>query len=122
MQKAPGFMYYPDKYHSHTAHLSDAAYRIYHRMLNWMWLHSPTYCSINSDPDFIAVVLCENKDRVEEALEEIQNKHMPLLKEGKGFFISAGLRKEAEGQGKRRKQAAAAAVKRWEKTKTNGGV
>lgn len=115
--KAPAFQYYPDKYEAHTRHLSDAAYRIYHRILNWMWLHSPDKYSISKDAGTIAVMLCESCTRITDALQEIQNPHMPLLKERREKYISGGLRKEAEKQRKGRKDKARAAKVRWDKEK-----
>lgn len=108
-------MYYPDKYESHTRRLSDSSYRIYHRMLNWMWLHSDNHYTMKNDPIFIATVLCDSPMRVATALDEIQLDGVELLGDDGTNFISNGLRKEAEGQKKRSGQGKKAAKKRWSK-------
>jgi hypothetical protein len=113
--RSPAFQYYPDKYDTHTRHLSDYAYRVYHRMINWMWLHSPDYCSVTMDELGIAVVLAEQPDKIRAALVEIQNEHMPLLKMDGGRYVSSGLEKEAAKQAASRKRGKDAADKRWSK-------
>ena len=117
-QKSPAFQFYPDKWDTHTRHLSDAAYRIYHRMICWMWLHSQDRCSIPKDEATIAVLLAEPCERIAHALRELQNPAMPLLKTGAEKFISRGLFKEAQKQRHRRKQATKAAKMRWDKDLT----
>jgi hypothetical protein len=80
-----------------------------------MWLHSPDKCSISKDPGAIAVMLCESCTRIADALHEIQNPHMPLLKDREEKYISGGLKKEAEKQSKRRRSKVRAAKARWGK-------
>lgn len=121
MTKPPGYMFYPDKWASHTGHLSDRSYRIYHRMLNLMWLQGDNQYSIKKDPSFLAVALCETLPGIEVALAEIQNEHMPLLKEDETHFISNGLKKEREGQKKRSKQGSDAAKERYRKQREKDG-
>lgn len=115
IDKSPAFQFYPDKWESHTAHLSDYAYRIYHRIICWMWQHSNDKCSIKADAMAISTVLAEPIDRIESAMGEINNKHMPLLKKRGEKFFSNGLKKEAKKQKIRRKKASESAKARWNK-------
>ena len=103
MNKAPAFQFYPDKWEAHTKHLSDYAYRVYHRLMCWMWLHDTKKCSCPLDHAAIAVLLAEPIDRLESAMEEIQNPHMPLLKERGDKYVMDGLRGEAKKQREWRK-------------------
>lgn len=116
MNKSPAFQYYPDKFETHTQHLSDYAYRHFHRLLGWMWMHSPDKCSIKAEPEAVATVLAQPCERIAEALREITNEHMPLLRLKNGKWYNNGLRKEAEKQKQRRKQTSEAAKKRWGKS------
>ncbi len=113
MNRAPAFQFYPDKWCSHTRHLSDNAYRIYHELLNWMWLQSPDYCSVSRAEAALVVALGRSPGAISTAMAEIQNEHMPLLKEENGRYISHGLRKERAKQTGRSKQARDAANRRW---------
>jgi hypothetical protein len=113
--KAPAFQYYPDKFESHTAHLSDYAYRVYHRLIGWMWLHSSDKCSIKAEDSVVALMLAQPIDKISEAMKEIQNEHMPLLKNVRGKWVSNGLKKEASKQKERRKKAQDSAKARWGK-------
>lgn len=96
--------FYFDKWESHTAHLSDSAYRIYHRILGWMWLHSEDGYSIPKAPETIALLLGERPARVKKALAEIQNSHMKLLRELRSHYVSNGLKKEGSKQRARHDQ------------------
>jgi len=109
-KRAPAFQYYPDKWMSHVEHLSDAAYRDYHQIINWMWLHSTTQYTCPADPEAIAVVVLKRPiERVQASLAEIQNKYQPLLIEGDpdhpDMLVSNGLRKEKLKQLARRRTA-----------------
>jgi hypothetical protein len=114
-RKAPGFMFYPDKWTSHTKHLSDAAYAVYHKMICWMWDHSDDQFSMTQDPALISLLLSYPESQISAALSEIRNPVMCLLKVRKAdnCLISDGLRKEAEKQEARRQRGCAAANKRW---------
>jgi len=114
--RSPAFQYYPDKYDTHTRHLSDYSYRVYHRIINWMWLHSPDYCSCPDDNAAIAILLAEPVTKISEAIKEIQNEHMPLFRTAKGKYVSGGLKKEALKQKANSDRARANAEKRWTKT------
>lgn len=103
--KSPAFQFYPDKWESHTAHLSDYAYRLFHRMICWMWQHSKDKCSIPADNALIAVLMAQPADRIADAMKEILNPAMPLLKESGGKYINSGLKKEASKQKKWREKS-----------------
>ena len=120
--RSPSFQFYPDKWDSHTRHLSDYAYRIYHRLLNWMWLQSQDYCSCPNDAGAIAVFLAEPCERIASALQEIQNPHMSLLKVDGDRLVSRGLFKESAKQTERRSKASIAANKRWGNELNNGNA
>jgi len=113
MTKSPAFQFYPDKWETHTAHLSDYAYRVYHRIICWMWQHSEDNCSIKADNAAIAIVLAQPCERIANAMQEINNEHMPLLKKRGDRWVSGGLKKEAEKQKDRRKKAQQSANARW---------
>jgi hypothetical protein len=98
MYKSPGFHFYPDKWESHTRHLSDLAYRVFHEMLCWMWSQGPGHCQITTTPEVIAFLLNRSAESVKTALAEIQNPAMPLLKKFGKVYMSGGLKKEAEKQ------------------------
>ncbi len=97
-ERSPAFQWYPEKWEAPTSRLSDSSYRVYHRILNWMWMNSPNQCSIADDPEAIAVALAIDKEKAAAALAEIQNKHSPLLKHEEGRLVSNGLRKEVKKQ------------------------
>ena len=111
--KAPAYQFYPDKWESHTARLSDTSYRIYHRILNWMWLQSPNQYSITADEQFISFALAENPERIHVAIKEIQYPGLELLQTNNGKLTSRGLKKEATKQRERRVQTREAANIRW---------
>lgn len=111
--RSPAYSFYPDKWESHTRHLSDTAYRVFHRMLSWMWTHAPDYSSMPAKESFIALALHEQCDRITVALREIQNPDMPLFKIEGERYVSNGLRKCAMHQAKRVHDAKLAAGKRW---------
>ena len=115
LDKSPAFQFYPDKWESHTAHLSDYAYRIYHRIICWMWQHSEDKCSIQANDAAIAIVLAQPCERITDAMREINNVHMPLLKKRGNRWLSGGLQKEAIKQKERRKKAQDSAKARWHK-------
>ena len=115
LDKSPAFQFYPDKWESHTAHLSDYAYRIYHRIICWMWQHSEDKCSIQANDAAIAIVLAQPCERITDAMREINNMHMPLLKKRGNRWLSGGLQKEAKKQKERRKKAQDSAKARWDK-------
>jgi len=117
MNRSPAYQFYPDKWQSHTAHLSDTAYRVYSDVLDWMWMHSDDYCSIPSDPAFIAVILRRECNCIATALQEIQNPNMRLLKVRGARLVSGGLEKEAEKQMVRRERLSGNAKSGWDKRK-----
>jgi hypothetical protein len=115
MNKSPAFQFYPDKWQTHTAHLSDSAYRLYHEMLCWMWQHSKDQCSIPSNPETISILMRRVSDGIPSALQEIMNPAMPLLKIVGENYISDGLRKEVKKQTDRRRACSDSAKSRWDK-------
>jgi len=117
MNKSPAFQFYPDKWESHTNHLSDYAYRVYHRLICWMWQHSEDRYSIKADPMAIATVLAEPCGRIADAMQELCNEYMPLLKTEGDRWVCEGLRKEVIKQNQHREKAQAAANARWSKSK-----
>ena len=62
-----------------TAHRSDGAYRIYHRMLNWMVRHSDDGCSMTFREAQIAELLGESEERVNAALNELMRPERPMF-------------------------------------------
>lgn len=116
VNRSPSYQFYPDKWESHTRHLSDYAYRVFHRLLNWMWMHADDYCSCPNDPSAIAVVLAEPCERIADALQELTNPHMRLLREEGSRLVSRGLQKEAEKQNDRKEKTRSAAKARWNNT------
>ena len=115
MNKAPAFQFYPDKWQSHTAHLSDTAYRIYHEMICWMWQHSKDQCSIPAKHETIAMLMRRQCDCIANALQEIMHPEMPLLKAHGDKLVSDGLKKEVAKQTKRREGCSESAKARWHK-------
>jgi len=116
VDKSPAFQFYPAKWESHTGHLSDYAYRIYHRIICWMWQQADDKCSISADDAAIAILLAQPCERIASAMREINNEHMPLLKKRNNKLISGGLEKEAKKQKERRKKAQDSANARWGKS------
>jgi hypothetical protein len=115
--RPPAFQFYPDKWQSHTRRLSDIAYRVYHEIICWMWLHSPDFCSIPSNSEAIACIIAMPCERVSEAIVEIQNKHAPLLRLEGDKLVSNGLRKSHIAMQDRRDKAVMAINTRWNKVK-----
>jgi len=115
LDKSPAFQFYPDKWESHTAHLSDYAYRIYHRIICWMWQHAHDKCSIRAEDEAIAIVLAQPLELISDAMKEINNQHMPLLKKRGEKWVCNGLKKEYKKQKIRRKKAQESANARWQK-------
>lgn len=107
MNKAPAFQFYPDKWDSHTRHLSDRAYRIYHQMICWMWQHAKDYSSMPNDPKAVATALAMPLSKVTKALEEIQGDTIKLLRETRTRYVSDGLRKEVRKQQEWREKSSA---------------
>jgi hypothetical protein len=115
MNKSPAFQFYPDKWESHTRHLSDLAYRIYHEMLCWMWQHGPEHCQMTATPQVISLLLNKPVESIKLALSEIQHPSMPLLKKLGKVYISGGLKKEAEKQAVFSQKQSDRAKSRWDK-------
>ena len=115
--RPPAFQFYPDKWQSHTRRLSDTAYRVYHEIICWMWLHSPDFCSIPSNSEAISCIIAISCERVSEAMIEIQNKHAPLLRVEGDKLVSNGLRKSHLALQDRRNKAVMAINTRWNKAK-----
>jgi len=118
--KSPAFLFYPDKWQSHTRRLSDSAYRVYHELLCWMWQSSPDQCSIEADPEAVACAVALPTQCVKDACAEILNAFAPLLRCENGRWVSNGLRKEVVKISARREQcrkAADASHKRADATK-----
>lgn len=113
MNRTPAYQFYPDKWQSHTRRLSNDSYRVFHELTNWMWLQSPDYCSIAASPDAVACAVAMPIECVRNAMAEIQNPYSPLLKVEGDKWVCNGLRKEAEKQGHRRRQATDNANARW---------
>jgi len=115
--RAPALQFYPAQWQSHTRRLSDLAYRVYHEILCWMWLNSRDYCSIPKDPNAIACLLAIDVQKIDTALQEILNKHFPLLKVRRDQLVSDGLKKEAIKQKERRCKARDSIKSRWDKAR-----
>ena len=119
--KAPAFQFYPDKYQDHTTHLSAEAYRAYHRLLCWMWSHSPDQHSMN-DSDIAWKIATKVSDTalLNVVRAEIMEPEQPLLRIRKRDekLYNNGLKKERDKQAKRRKQTSSAAKQRWHKDLT----
>lgn len=122
--KAPAFQFYPDKWLAGTEHLSDAAYRGYHHILCWMWLHAPDQCSMrNTDSGWQLATAIKDKAVLGQVRAEIMNPDFQLLmpmhgnqhSSTGGALVSLGLRKESSKLRARRKQMQDAAKKRWNK-------
>ena len=105
MNRPPAFQFYPEKWLAHTLRLSAVAYRVYHRMLCWMWNESDNQYTIPSDPEFISVALNLPREEVEQALREIQYPRMELLKKYNDFFVSNGLKKSKNVQQEKREKS-----------------
>ncbi len=117
MNKAPAFQFYPDKFLAGTEHLSDKAFRIYTKLMCWMWLHSPDHYSIKNEESFIRRQLKISKSVYASAwVGEIMDTDRPLLAVDGELLICKGLAKEAEKQAKRHKQTSDAAYARWKKS------
>jgi len=114
MNKAPAFMFYPDKFLAGTGHLSDKAFRVYMECLCWMWLHSPDHCSIKFRPEFIKKQLKLSKYVYANAwCNEIMDPDHPLLRVVEDRLVSNGLRKERAKQIKRSEAGKKGAEGRW---------
>ena len=113
MNRSPAFSFYPDKWLTHTRHLTPIARDVYHEIICWMWMQDDVYCSIPADPEAIACLLAIDEQLARHALAEIQNKHRPLLDLRGDRLFSKGLEKEREIQRKRREESTAAINTRW---------
>jgi len=111
--KSPAYQFYPDIWDMHTKHLSDVAYRVYHNILNWMWLHAVDRCSIPDDDLKIAKFTKNTKHRVKKARKEIMDADLPLFLIEEKRLVSKRLRREAEKQQKRHNDAKTGASARW---------
>lgn len=124
--KSPAFQFYPDKWLAGTDHLSEKAYKAYHKMCCRIWLHTPTQFSFD---DKISVwkflTGISDDDLIQKIKNEIMNPVSPLFK----FFkkkptklFSNALKKEKKKQLKRRRQTQSAAkamhAKRKQKMQT----
>jgi len=97
MNRAPAFQFYPDKAIAGTRHLSPEAFKAYWSMLWWMWLHSPTYCSINdTDSGWKIATGINDQDTLDSVRAEIMSDDMPMLKKRRQKLYSNGLEKEIE--------------------------
>lgn len=117
--RSPAFQFYPDKWESHTRHLSDVSYKIFHKIMCWMWLHSSNYFSMPMEEGKISKLIGETPARIRKAMTEIMDADMPLLRIEDNMYILNGLRKEATKQNRRRETAADAAKARWGQSKSN---
>lgn len=80
-----------------------------------MWQHAKDKCSIQANDAAIAALLAQPRELIADAMKEINNKHMPLLKKRGEKWTSRGLEKEAKKQKERRKKAQSSANARWNK-------
>lgn len=112
--RSPAFSLYPDKALAGTDHLSPIAFKAYWKALFWMWLHSPDFCSIPNDPDFIRRRLGLTPAQYRKYWEgEIMAEHDPLLKNCGNFLRSHGLEKEKQKQDAVSESARSSANSRW---------
>jgi uncharacterized protein YdaU (DUF1376 family) len=113
MNRPPAFLFYPDKWCSHTERLSDSSYRVYHKLLCWMWQSSKDQCSVTASPEAVSVAVAKPLPVVEEAMIEIMNKEDPLLKREGKRWVSNGLRKALTKLEDRSAKQRDKAHKRW---------
>lgn len=101
--------WYAGPWMADTASLSDAAYRIYHRMLLWMWERADDRSSIPDEPGYIAMELGVPVEAVSKALDEVR----PLLRtEGRAKRLwSKRLRQVWQQQQASRSEAVPAEVR-----------
>ena len=120
MNRPPAFQFYPEKWISHTLRLSANAYRIYHKIICWMWSESPNQYSIPNDPAFISMAINIPIDEVETGLKEIQFIGLELLKEDGEKLLSFGLKKERKRQQDWRKKCSAGGVTSGKRRRDKG--
>lgn len=115
MNRPPAFQFYPDKWISHTRHLSDSEYRVFHEIMCWMWEHAADFCSIPDNAEHIARLLGCTCERIANALPTLCDPEMPLLMRSHGRLVCKGLKKEAEKQRAKREKSTSSANARWNK-------
>jgi hypothetical protein len=97
-KRAPAWQFYPDRWLARTMHLSPLALMIYQRVLCWMWIHSPDYCSIKSTPEAICYAALIPLHDVSATLIELLNPENALLVEEGDRWISPMLRDARQQQ------------------------
>ncbi len=108
-KRSPAFSFYPDKWLAGTMHLTDKAYRAYHRLLCWMWLHNTPPYRIKNDREVLRNATGLRDKSFDAAWTQIE----PLLRRYRNHYHSAGLRKEYESQQKYSAAGRAGATARW---------
>lgn len=120
--KARGLPFYFDTWFSHTDHLSDLAYRAYHRMIGFMWEHGDNQSEILDKPSVLARATRLNGNALEDALTEIMDPDGPLLKRRGNKLISKRLRQEHDKYKSRSEAGRKSAKARWEKCERNANA
>lgn len=111
-----GFTFFPDKWEADTAHLSDGAYRAYHKILCFMWRKGKDQSSMRNSEEALSVAIFGKKTRtsaLRKVMSEIQNEDCPLLKVDGDWLVSGGLRKEYEKAIEANEKASKASGARW---------
>ena len=111
-----GFTFFPDKWEADTAHLSDGAYRAYHKILCFMWRKGKDQSSMRNSEEALSVAIFGKKTRtsaLRKVMSEIQNEDCPLLKVDGDWLVSGGLRKEYEKAVEANEKASKASGARW---------
>ena len=113
--RAPAFQYYPDRIESSTSHLSKDAFVAHIKIMNWMWLHSPDYCSMNHNPTAWRIATgISDPDMLTRVTTELLEPECPLLRKINGKIYNMGLKREREKQQSRSNQASDASNTRWD--------
>lgn len=111
--KAPSFLLYPANALESDV-LKPVAFKAYWLVLWWMWLNSEDHCSIQNSQGLIQRIAKLTKTQYATAwMGEVMFFGAEMLKVEGERLVSNGLRKQAQRQSARRKQAKEAADKRW---------
>jgi len=128
--RAPGFMFYPEKAVAGSAHLTPPAFKAYWLVLCHLWAHTPSQYSM-PDTESAWRRATHNQftpEALRAARAEIQDPEAPLfaLRAGRAksqkSIVSKGLRKEAEKQRRTSAARVEAAKARWNKGKGEKGL
>lgn len=125
MNKAPGFMLYPDKAFAGTNHLKGVAFKAYWKALWWMWSHGPGQFRMPDTDKGWENATGLKGDSLKKVRAEIMEPDHELLKKrsykGRGFLVNLGLLKEAKKQRKYHQRQSDIAKVRWANEKQRKG-